>query len=228
MDSECHGLGLASPDNSVLVQQILAQFVDDLATICNFSPTQTIIDQTNHNIQLHADLVNVTGGMLALDKCKVYYVEFFFDSDGNPKIYSKQDRPCNIIVRDPLSGKMVPIQQLDPSTPHKNLGYLLVPDGDQTAMFELILGHVQDWQSKVSNSILWPNEVVRSYKTVLVPQVRYRLAATSLSYEQCDFMMKLIYPELLHASHLPSTFPRAIASAPSTYAGLGWDHFYDL
>lgn len=123
---------------------------------------------------------------------------------------------------------MVPLRQLDPSDPHKNLGYLLVPDGDQTAMFEFILSQVQNWQSKVTNSILWPHEIVLSYKSVLIPQVRYRLAVTSLSYEQCDFMMKLIYLELFHASNLLSTFPRSIASAPFTYAGLGFEHFYDI
>ena len=88
MEQECNGLRLKSPDNTVLVEQILAQFVDDLATICNFSRTRSIIDQTNHNTQLHANLVNVTGGMLALDKCKAYYCEFFFDSDGNPHLHT--------------------------------------------------------------------------------------------------------------------------------------------
>lgn len=228
MENECHGLRLKIPDNTVLVEQILAQFVDDLATICNHYPLPSIIEQTNKNIQLHANLVNVTGGMLALDKFKVYYCELFFDSEGNPHLHTMSDRLCQIIVRDPLSGKLVPIKQLDPTTPHKNLGYLLVPDGDQTPMFEFILSHVQDWQAKVTNSILWPHEITLSYRSVLVPQVRYRLAATSLTYEQCDFMMKLIYPELLHASSLPSTFPRSIASAPFTYAGLGFEHFYDI
>lgn len=228
MDEECHGLRLRSPDNSVFIKQILAQFVDDLATICNYSPSTSIVNQTNHNIQLHADLVNVTGGMLALDKCKMYLCEFYFDDDGDARIYRMKDRPCAINVKDPLSGKMVPLRQLDPSTPHKNLGYLLVPDGDQSAMFEMILEYVQNWQSKITNSFLWPHEIILSYRSTLVPQIRYRLAATSLSYEQCDFMMKLIYPKLLHASHLPSTFPRSIASAPFTYAGLGWDHIYDI
>ena len=122
MEQECHRLLLAIPDNKVLVNQIFAQFVDDLATICNHSPNHTITQQTTNNIQLHNHLVNVTGGMLALDKCKVYLCQFHFDSDGNSHLYSKNDHPCSILVKDPLSGNMVPIRQLDPTTAHKNLG----------------------------------------------------------------------------------------------------------
>lgn len=141
---------------------------------------------------------------------------------------SLHDHPSTLSILEPIDGKPVLIKQYDPNRTHKNLGYLLAPSGCQLDMFEKIFKCVQDWSAKVENSILWPNEIILSYDTVLTPQVRYRLAATSLTFEQCNFMMKFIYPILLHAASLPSTFPRCIAAAPSLYTGLGWEHFYDI
>lgn len=186
------------------------------------------MDQTTHNVQLHTNLVNVTGGCLALDKCKFYHCVFYFDDDGVPHMYSKDQYPSELSILDPIDGKYVSIEQYDPTRTHKNLGYLLAPTGCQYDMFDMIFKCVKEWCDKVEHSSLWQHEIILSYDSVLTPQVRYRLAATSLTFDQCNFMMKFIYPILLHAANLPSAFPRCIAAAPSLYAGLQWEHFYDI
>ena len=56
----------------------------------------------------------------------------------------------------------------------------------------------------------------------------YRLAASSLSFLQCDTIMKMIYPILLNAHGLPKSFPRDMAAAPFLYGGLNLPHLYDL
>ena len=228
MERECRGLRLNSPDQTVRLNKLLSQFCDDLAQICNDVIDRPLLDQTTHNVQLYTDLVNVTGGQLALDKYKFYHCVFYFDEDGNPHMYTKDQHPSNLTILDPIDGKLVSIEQYDPNKTHKNLGCLLASTGCQYDMFEKIFKCVRQWTEKVENSSLWPHEIILSYETVLTPQVRYRMAATSLTFEQCDFMMKFIYPVLLHAANLPSTFPRCIASAPSMYAGLQWEHFYDV
>ena len=228
MQNECRGFRLSSPDQTVQMNKLLSQFCDDLAQICNDVIDRPLIDQTTHNVQLHTDLVNVTGGRLALDKCKFYHCIFYFDNEGNPHLRTKDQHPSNLEVLDPIDGKLISIEQYDPNKTHLNLGYLLAPTGCQYDMFEKIFNCVKEWSDKVEHSSLWPHEIILSYDSILTPQVRYRMAATSLSFDQCNFMMKFIYPILLHAASLPSTFPRCIASAPSMYAGFQWEHFYDI
>ena len=228
MMNECRGLKLASPDNTVILNKLLSQFCDDLAQICNDTIDRPLMEQTTHNVQLHTDLVNVTGGCLALDKCKFYHCVFSFDKNGVPHMRSKAQHPSELKILDPIDGNHIQIEQYEPHRTHKNLGYLLAPTGGQYDMFDLIFKCVKAWSAKVENSSLWEHEILLSYDTVLTPGVRYRLAATSLSFEQCDFMMKFIYPILLNAANLPATFPRCIAAAPSMYAGLQWEHFYDI
>ena len=118
------------------LDKLPSQFCDDLAQIFNDTIDRPLLAQTSHNVQLHTDLVNVTGGCLALDKCKFYHCVFYFDENGDPHIYSKKGNPSSLDVHDPNDGKLVSITQYDPNRTHKNLGYLLVPTGCQYDMFE--------------------------------------------------------------------------------------------
>ena len=98
---------------------MLAMFVDDLAQLCNYHPITNVIEQTCHNVQTHADLVYVTGGSLALPKCKFYLVEFYFDENGDAHVYRKDQGPCSLTIKDPVDEKMINLQYFDPFTPLK-------------------------------------------------------------------------------------------------------------
>ena len=228
MEKTCNGLKIKSPDNTVVVNKMLAMFVDDLAQMCNLHPNTTVLQQTIHNVQTHADLVYITGGSLALPKCKFYLVEYYFDDNGDVHVYRKDQRPTKLSIKDPVDNKMINLQQYDPYQSHNNLGYWLNPMGTMTELFQMVLDDITDWANKVDNSTLWPEEVVQSYNANLKPSFTYRLAGASFTFEDCDELMKIIYPILLRAHQLPITFTRTIASAPFTYAGLQIEHIYDI
>ena len=159
MQNECRGFRLSSHDRTVQMNKLLSQFCDDLAQICNDVIDRPLLDQTTHNVQLHTDLVNVTGGRLALDKCKFYYCVFYFDNDGNPHLRTKDQHPSHLNVLDPINGKMISIEQYDPNITHLTLGYLLAPTGYQYDMFEKNCNCVKEWSDKVEHSSLWPHEL---------------------------------------------------------------------
>lgn len=100
-------------------------FVDDAAQLCNSydQPHSSIMEQTTYNLQTHSDLVYITGGKLAHDKCKFYYVKFYFCADGNAKMFSKKDLPTSLLVVDAETHEVVSIKHLDVNDPHKTLGY---------------------------------------------------------------------------------------------------------
>lgn len=203
-------------------------FVDDLAQMCNQHPNTSVLQQTVHNVQTHADLVYITGGFLALPKCKFYLVEFYFDDEGEVHVYRKDQRPTTLSIKDPVDDKMIDLQHYDPYQSHDNLGYWLNPMGTMTELFEMVLNDITDWANKVETSTLRPEEIVQSYNANLKPSFTYRLAGATFSFEACDILMKIIYPILLRAYQLPITFPRVIASAPFTYAGIQIEHIYDV
>ena len=156
MEQEYRSLRLSSSDNTMLFNKLISQFCDDLAQICNDTIDRPLLDQTSHNVQLHTDLVSVTGRCLALDKYKFYHCAFYLDANRDPRIYSKNENPSLLDIHDPNGGKLVSIEQYDPNRTHKNLGYLLDPTGCQYNMFEKIFNCVKDWNDKVENSSLCP------------------------------------------------------------------------
>ena len=140
MNKECTGIHLASPDNKIQVSKLMSIFADDAAQLCNsFSqPNQSIMEQTTYNLQLHSDLGYTTGGKLAHVKCKFYYVQFYFDENGNARIYDKKQRPTSLFVVDAESDEIVSITHLDYSDPYKTLGYYLSPAGCQEALYDVL------------------------------------------------------------------------------------------
>ena len=69
---------------------------------------------------------------------------------------------------------------------------------------------------------------ILSYHAVLAPQVAYRLVGASFSYDECDELMKIIFPILINAHGFHRSFSRAMVTAPYTYAGLNITHLYDI
>ena len=102
MTNECTGIHLERPDGKIVVNKLMSMFVDDSAQLCNSypHPHKSIMEQTQSNLQLHSNIVFTTGGKLAHDKCKFYYVCFFFDENGEAKIHNKTSKPTNLLVVD--------------------------------------------------------------------------------------------------------------------------------
>ena len=140
----------------------------------------------------------------------------------------KNKNPTRLAVVDAETNEVVSIKHLDGKVPHKTLGYYLSPSGCQEALYDVLMHFSRKWAKSVSNSTLTPNEIILSYHTVLLPQLTYRLAASSLSFAQCEKIMKVIYPVLIHAHGFPTSFPRDLVAAPYCYGGLNLKHLYDL
>lgn len=229
MNERCQGLNFNDPKQEIKLNKLTDMFVDDLNQFCNTCPPEsTIVDQTRHNVQLHSDLVFTSGGILALDKCKYYHIDFHFDDDGVSHMFTKDELPSQMQIQSALDKVMIEIEHICAHSPHETLGYVMKPSGKDQELFQIVEGHVNEWITNIQSSKLFPHEKIMSYHTVLVPQVVYRLVGASFSYEQCDKLMQRIYPILINAHGFHRSFSRAMASAPYTYAGLNITHFFDL
>ena len=88
--------------------------------------------------------------------------------------------------------------------------------------------NVNYWVAHVTSSSLFPHEKILSYHTVLVPQVAYRMVGTSFSYEECEALIRRIYPIMINAHGSHKSFSRAMAKAPYMHTRLNITNFYDL
>ena len=75
----------------------------DLNQFCNsYPPCSNLVDQL-----LHSDLVFTSGGILALDKCKYYHVDFYFDNDGASHMFTKDQLPAEMMIWSALDNVLV-------------------------------------------------------------------------------------------------------------------------
>jgi len=229
MNDNCVGIYLCCPERKIHIEKLMDFFIDDTKKICNqMKNGMSLREQTQFNMQKHTYYISTTGGSLALDKCTWYQINFSFDSNGDPYILNKTQMPGDIRVFRNFHGEKVTIKRLEFDTAHRTLGYFLRPDGKSDDHYTFTEALVQKWKARVTSSRLNSTQILKSYLTVLNRQLVYRLAATSFSYEQCNDLMKIISPILLHAANVQANFPRSIMEAGEVYAGFGFTHLYDL
>jgi len=209
MNKSCLGIRLSCPEGKFTVQKLMDFFIDDTKKVCNQAGEgMTLLDQTQFNMQKHANYIDTTGGALALDKCTWYQIKFSFNDNGDPHILKKHEMPGEIEVNTYFDGPKVKIKRLEYDQPHRTLGYFVSPDGQTDMHYNFTLDLVRKWKTRVTSSRLNSSQILQSYEAVLKRQILYQSVATSFSYEQCDAMMKLINPILLHSANVQEHFPR--------------------
>ena len=228
MEKHRYGLKLTSPDKSVFIQKILDMFADDTSQICNSFQESCLLEQTRQNLQLHSHLVFVTGGLIALDKCSFYHVQFKFDDDGNPRMLKISENSHDLMVRRTFDGPLEVIKQLDPNSEHITLGYFIAPTGCNIITIKKLTEIVTHWTTKIKSSNLSDRNTLLSYESVIKPKLTYRLVANSLTFEECDAIFRPVFEILLHACGIQRHMSRTLCRASHQFAGLGFTHLYDL
>ena len=228
MQEKCTGMKLKSPDGLMEVNKIMDLYIDDSAQCCNQTTNgRSLLEQTQFNLQYHAHLVYVTGGKLALDKCKYYDIRHSF-VNGRPKILRKSEFESSLAVQNDFNSPVAFVKLLDFDVPHKTLGYFVSPSGNQNETVKQLSTLARNWVSRIQQSTLKDFEILLAYESVLLRQWAYRLPGSRLTFDECDSIMKIVRPTLLHAMHTQKNMSKTLLQAGDVYVGMGFRHLYDL
>ena len=228
MKKRCTGMKLSSPDQMMEVNKIMDLYIDDSAQCCNnTSEGRSLLQQTEHNLQYHAHLVYATGGVLALDKCKYYDIRHSF-VNGKPRFLRKNEFDSVLEIQSDFNSPKSIIKLLNFDQAHKTLGYFVCPSGNQQETVKQLSNLARKWVNRVQQSTLRDYEILLAYESVLLRQWAYRLPGSRLTYDECNKIMKIVEPTLLHAMHSQKNLSRTLLQAGDTYAGMGFRHLYDL
>ena len=231
MSNFTHGLHYSSPDGNIIVNTAGDCFVDDTELGTNLSaipPDSDLLTEAFNTDQKHSLYWFTTGGLNANDKGSWYYISFHFQN-GIPSFCSISDSPAELLTQPKFDSTPLCTPRLDFHQPHKTLGCLVSPNMDPKPQYEALAKIATCWVRKVTSSSLTPQDRLRSYHSILTPQLSYRLSLTCFTYEDCNNLMKIITPTILHASHFHRHFSRTLTHAPDQYGGLRIPHcFYTL
>ena len=227
-ENNCTGMEFKSPMNQdIKVKKSEDYFVDDTSCGCNSKEVNkpTIMHQAQHNSQKHSDYVEVTGGLIAADKSNFYHIKWKF-SNGQ-KVPIDQDDQERLILSQGDGGRRE-IKRLGNHQEHKTLGCWVNPLGENVQAYKQMYDFVNTWRGRMLHSGLSPKLIRQSYNTELLSQLKYRLSVYMFTENQCEELMKMINPIILHSHFLNKNYPRSLMQANEQYGGLSISHLYDV
>lgn len=203
-------------------------FVDDTdKVVTSPSPTATY-KEVAELLQKSADTweggIRATGGAIGPDKSHYYLLEFIW-KEGNFRYASPIEAPASVTILD-KDGIRKTLERIEPNRAQKTLGVYLAPDGNDDDQFNALLEKSQVWADQVRAGHLPRRLALQSLKQSLWMSLKWPLAATCLSEEQCKDIMRPALKAGLPRIGFVSGFPRDLVHAPKQYLGLAIPNLY--
>jgi hypothetical protein len=197
-------------------------FVDD--TNC---PTITHKDDIDYlkatlvqNAKTWEALLFTIGGKLELTKCK--FSSFHWKTDANGTVLlNLSPQIGSIKIESSELGTECEIQEIAANEAYKLLGVQMTLTGDSTAQEETMKEKCMKMAKVFTLAPLSPQDVTTGYTTVILPTLKYGLAATAIPWYRLDAIQQPLIHTLLPKMGINRHFPRAVVYAPEQFGGLG-------
>ena len=102
------------------------------------------------------------------------------------------------------------IIRYNPFVVHCTLGILIAPDGSMKAQATKIMVMARKWTHDINKKSLTNEERWMGYKSVLLPALKYPLAAHSFTADSLHTIQSKVTTTIRNALHLNCSFPSAI------------------
>jgi hypothetical protein len=232
-ETVAHGATFTSPDRTTSVHFSMVGFVDDSTSQTNSfhadpqpTPNEITVLAT-HDAQLWNDLLWSSGGLLELAKCSYHILDFQFDATGKP-------HPKGGILGDPirlndsLSNSTVEVTAKSAFEPHKTLGNLKAPAGNNQTQLTQIITRGTTISRLMATSPIDAPTAAMFFHSILAPSVAYPLPQSFFSYDRLDSAASKFMPLVFAKSGYNRTTSKEILYGPTSLAGGNFTHLYTI
>ena len=230
LNKTCVGMTFQSLDGDVKVEKCGDYFVDDTATGVtenNVRAEKTVLEELGQLEQTHAFLMFAEGHKIAFDKCSFYNVDFEREKNGH-RLKRIDECPGELLLKEGFEQQPKNIKRLECTEAHKTLGHYISVDGSNEKQAQQIRNKVHHWNKCITASGLSNETKMLAYNGWLVPALKYKILSCNLTYDECDEIMRIVQPTLLHAHNIARTCSRIVLHASTKLAGLNIYHLYQL
>jgi hypothetical protein len=174
-------------------------------------------------IQFFLDLLQVTGGDLAPEKCAWYLIGHRWNK-GVSKLIHIEPQHRSITMRSRSSGKVSGIKRKAPTEGHRTLGFFMTGDGTSSEHKRVMKEKGLAYAMAIRNSTLQRGECSMAYGAYYLPSLAYGTPATTLSYNECEDVQGAVVAAILPRMGIVRNAARKVVFGSSKYCGLGLDH----
>jgi hypothetical protein len=145
---------------------------------------EDLVEQMQVIIQLFLDLLEVTGGDLAPEKC-VWYLIAQRWKNGLPSLLRKRESCRGIEIMSNTTGKTSGIKMKASTHGHRTLGFHLTGDGTSSAHKKIMKCKSKEYSKAIISSTLNRGEGLLAYNSYYMESLSYGTASTSLDIKEC-------------------------------------------
>ena len=229
LDENQPGLLLKSPTGEIQDRRSGEMNTDDSRQGINEGGTKhfnethgtrlTLLQAANKANQAFERYLSLTGGKLSLEKT-IYY-SLHPEQKGRVRRYLPKQSRTEIKVTENFGETEHALKQYSPHAPHKMLGVYTDPACMNRSQVKYMRDQAASWNSRMLGSSL-PSELkLLSFKSELVPRLKFPLPTSPLTKEDLDGIIKPALPSIKHSLGLARTTATEIIFFPKQYGGLG-------
>jgi hypothetical protein len=174
-------------------------------------------------IQFFLDLLQITGGDLAPEKCAWYLIGHCWNK-GVSKLIQVEPQHRLITMTSRSSGQISGIKRKSPTEGHRTLGLFMTGDGTSNEHRRVMNEKGLDYAMAIRNSTLQRGECSMAYGTYYLPILAYGTPATTLSYKKCEDVQKAVIAVILPKMGIVRNVARKVVFGTAKYSGLGHNH----
>jgi hypothetical protein len=174
-------------------------------------------------IHFFLDLLQVTGGDLAPEKCAWYLIGHRWNK-GFSKLIQIEPQHRSITMTSRSSGQVSGIRRKAPTEGHRTLGFFMTGDGTSNEHKRVMKEKWLAYAMAIRNSTLQRGECSMVYGAYYLPSLAYGTPATALSYKECEDVQRAVVAAILPKMGIVRNAARKVVFGTAKYCGLGLDH----
>jgi hypothetical protein len=174
-------------------------------------------------IQCFLDLLQVTGGDLAPEKCAWYLIGHRWNK-GVSKLIQVEPHHRSITMTSRSSGLISGIKRKLPTEGHRTLGFFMTGDGTSNEHKRVMNEKGLAYAMALRNSTLQRGECSMTYGAYYLPSLEYGTPATTLSYKEYEDVQRAVVAAILPKMGIFRNAARKVVFRTAKCGGLGLDH----
>jgi hypothetical protein len=194
------------------------------SSVCGITQEEeNLVARMEDIIQFFLNLLKVTGGDLAPEKCAWYLIGHRLNK-GVPTLVQIEPQHRSISMTSRSSGQVSGIKRKAPTEGHPTLGFFMTGDGTSNDHKQVMMEKGLDYATAIRNSTLQRGECSMAYGAYYMPRMAYGTEATTLSYKECEDVQRAVVAAILPKMGIVRKAARKVIFGSAKYCGLGLDH----
>jgi hypothetical protein len=184
---------------------------------------ETLIAKMEEIIHFFLDLLQVTGGNLAPEKCVWYLISHRW-KDGKPRLLQKHSSHRGIKIMSRSTNTEAGVKQKAPNEGHRTLGFFMTGYGTCSAHKKVMTEKASLYATAIQRSTVWKGESGLAYNSFYLPSIRYGTPATTLTQKECYNIQKPVVNAIFPKMGIIRKAHRSVVFGTAQFGGLGLEY----